>query len=359
LMVPYQIVLMNVAIFFGHYLIVSTALNFQYGNAGIPNMSNNISVACGAYVVSSVVLRISIALLTNLGVAFKPDWVYDNPYNASTITAFIRGNAFLGISFFFLSIALALFFGSILGWFLATISGKLRSTYLMMFLYVISSAGNVIAANNAWLAGGTMGAFVPNFLSWYPGENMLIVALATLLVGMFMYFVIRGMQNSPFGRLMRAVRENEWTIMSAGKNMAKVRREVMMFSSGMMAVTGVLIAYYYNFVQYQFYDQNTYTIWPWLMITMGGMGNNAGALIGVIVGVFILKGISAFNLIFGQVIANTGQASLFLRLENLSLGLLLIWFIINKPRGLLPEKQLYIPGINYKGLILKGGREPE
>jgi ABC-type branched-subunit amino acid transport system permease subunit len=45
----------NPAIFFSQYVTVATALNFQYGNAGIPNMSNHISVAYGAYVVSSVI----------------------------------------------------------------------------------------------------------------------------------------------------------------------------------------------------------------------------------------------------------------------------------------------------------------
>jgi ABC-type branched-subunit amino acid transport system permease subunit len=51
----YQIMLINPAIFFSQYVTVATALNFQYGNAGIPNMSNHISVAYGAYVVSSVI----------------------------------------------------------------------------------------------------------------------------------------------------------------------------------------------------------------------------------------------------------------------------------------------------------------
>jgi len=51
----YQIMLINLAIFFSQYVTVATALNFQYGNAGIPNMSNHISVAYSAYVVSSVI----------------------------------------------------------------------------------------------------------------------------------------------------------------------------------------------------------------------------------------------------------------------------------------------------------------
>jgi hypothetical protein len=46
MLLPYQIMLVDLAIFFGQYVIVAAALNFQYGNAGIPNMSNHISVAC-------------------------------------------------------------------------------------------------------------------------------------------------------------------------------------------------------------------------------------------------------------------------------------------------------------------------
>lgn len=351
MLVGYQITLINLAIFFGQYLIVATALNFQYGNAGIPNMSNNLSVAVGAYTVSSLVFRISMWVVESAGVTWVPGWVSGNPYNATTMTHFMRTNPLLGIALYLISIALALVFGSILGYVLAVISGGLRATYLMMLLYIISSAGRVIAANNEWIACGTLGAFVPNFLSWYRGENMLIIALTTVLVGIFMFFTIRLMLNSPFGRLMRAVRENEWTAMSIGKNITKLRREVMMFSSGLMAVTGVLIAFYYNFVQANIYDQTTYTIWPWLMITIGGTGNNAGALIGVIVGVALLKGFTAFNLIFGQAIAMTGQAGLIMRYEDVLLGILLVAFLALKPRGLIPEKQLYIPGINYKGLV--------
>ena len=133
----------------------------------------------------------------------------------------------------------------------------------------------------------------------------------------------------------------------------------MMFSSGMMAVTGVLIALYYNYVQYRFYDQLTYTLWPWLMITIGGMGNNAGSLVGVIIGVGILKGISTFNMFYGSVIASTGRAGLFIVLENMALALLLLLFMIFKPRGLIPEKRLYIPNIDYTNLVKMGSANPK
>jgi len=76
---------------------------------------------------------------------------------------------------------------------------------------------------------------------------------------------------------------------------------------------------------------------------------------GVIVGVAILRGLTTFNIMFGQAIAKTGQANLFLTIENMALGALLLLFMIKKPRGLIPEKQLYIPGINYKSIVMSGG----
>jgi len=353
-----QIILMNLAIFFGQYVIVATALNFQYGNAGIPNMSNNISVATGAFVVSSVVLKICMWIAGFAGLNLRPDWVYDNPRNVTALTAFFKANPYLSLSLFLMSIALALVIGSLLGWVIASLSGGLRSSMLMVFLFVLSDAGGVIAANNSFIAGGTMGAFVPNFLAWYPGENMLILALCTMIVGLVCYFTIRTMLNSPFGRLMRATRENEWTVLSTGKNVVDIRKKVMMFSSGMMAVTGVLMAFYYNFVQYQMFTRNDLTFWPWLMVIIGGAGNNAGTMIGVIVGVGLIRGFSMVNMIFGDLIAASRQTALIGFLENLVLGALLLLVMIYKPRGLIPEKKHIIPGINYKGIIKEDLEEP-
>ena len=127
----------------------------------------------------------------------------------------------------------------------------------------------------------------------------------------------------------------------------------MAFSSGMMAVTGVLLALYYRFVEHGMFDQVSYTIWPWLMITIGGIGNNAGSLIGVIVCVGILKTISTFNLLYGGVIASSGKAGLFITFEEMILSVILLLFLVFKPYGLIPEKRLQIPGIEYRRYLME------
>jgi branched-chain amino acid transport system permease protein len=346
-----SILLVNFIIYFGQYVIISTALNLQFGNAGIPNMSSNISVACGAYVVSSVVIRICMWIGGAAGLIFKPDWVYDNPYNVSMITKFLESQPILSLSIFVLSLALAFVFGSGLGWLLGSLGGRLRATRLMILLLIVSDAGGLIAANNEFVAGGTLGAFVPNFFAWYKGEHMIIIALVILIVGMVCYLITRTLMNSPFGRLMRAVRENEVTLESTGKDVEQVRRQVMMFGSGMMAVAGVLLSFYYSFVQYQFYDRVTYTFWPWLMITIGGLGNNAGAFLGTVICVSTLKGINIIHQMVAPGLIGTQWVRLIGYFEDIALGSLLLFFLIFKPRGLIPEKRLNITGINYDGII--------
>ncbi len=142
LLVPVKIVLINLAIFFGHYVIISTTLNLQFGNAGIPNMSSNVSLACGAYVVSGLVIRICMWIGSQAGLAFKYNWVYDNPYNVALLNGFFETRPLLSLGLFLLSLSLVFAFGSGLGWLIGAISGRLRAIYLMMFLLIISDAGN-------------------------------------------------------------------------------------------------------------------------------------------------------------------------------------------------------------------------
>ncbi len=349
----WQITLINLAIFFGHYVIISTALNLQFGNAGIPNMSSNISVACGAYVVSSVVLRICMWVGGMAGYVFRPDWVYDNPYNVAQVNKLFETRPLLSLSIFFLALSLAFVLGSLLGWTIGAITGKLRSTYLMIVLLVISDAGSHIAANNSFIAGGTLGAFAPNFFKWYEGEHMIIVAVSIMSVGLVCYFIVRAMLNSPFGRIMRAVRDNEVTFASMGKSVSGVRRQVMMFGSGMMAVAGVLFSLYFSFIQYQLYSRVNYTFWPWLMIIIGGIGNNAGAYFGTLICVSILRVIWLIQQLIRPAIIGTMWVRLIDNLRDILMSSLLCYFMMKRPRGFIPERLLSIPRIDYSGIVFE------
>jgi len=347
-----QITLINSAVFFGHYVIIAGALNLQFGNAGIPNMSSNVSVAMGAYTVSSVVLRVSMWVAGRAGLVFKPDWVFDNPHNVNLMTAYFRNEPMLSLSLVLFSIAMALVLGSVVGYFIGKLSGRLRATRMMMLTLIISEGTRIIAANNEFIAGGTIGSFVPNFFAWYEGEQMVILAMVILLVGLTCYYLMHIMLNSPYGRLMRAMRDNEMTLASTGKDIGHLRSEVMMFGSGIMAVAGVLLAFYYSFVQYNLYSRTDYTFWPWLMITIGGLGSNPGGYVGTLLSVSILKGLTLSKQTIGPLLIGTKWIKLITYFEDIILGTLLLLFMVFKPGGVVPEKNLVIRDVNYIDIIL-------
>jgi len=347
-----QITLVNSAVFFGNYVIIAGALNLQFGNAGIPNMSSNVSVAIGAYTVSAVVLRVCMWVTERAGLVLKPDWVYDNPHNVNLMTEYFRNEPVLSISLVLFSIAMALVLGSVMGFFIGKLSGKLRATRLMMLTLIISDSARIIAANNEFIAGGTIGSFIPNFFAWYRGEQMVILAMVILLVGLSCYYVMHTMLNSPYGRLMRGMRDNEMTLNSTGKDIGRLRSEVMMFGGGIMSVTGVLLAFYFSFVQVNMYGRVDYTFWPWLMITIGGLGSNPGGYVGTLLSVSILKGLTFSKQSLGPLLIGTKWIRLIDYFENIILGGLLLLFMMFKPRGLVPEKNLVIRDVNYIDIIL-------
>jgi len=152
--------------------------------------------------------------------------------------------------------------------------------------------------------------------------------------------IMLAMMNSPFGRLMRALRENEVTLESTGKNVADIRRQIMMFGSGIMAVSGVLVSYYYGYVQHVMYDRVTYTFWPWLMITVGGLGNNAGSYLGTLLCVALLKALNVMKQGVGVLLIGTRWIKLVDIFEDMILGAFLLIFMIYKPRGSCPRRAL-------------------
>jgi ABC-type branched-subunit amino acid transport system permease subunit len=94
------------------------------------------------------------------------------------------------------------------------------------------------------------------------------------------------------------------------------------------------------------------------MITVGGLGNNAGAYLGTLLCVSLLKGLNVSKQNLGPMLIGTRWIKVIGYIENIILGGVLLIFLIFKPGGLVPEKVLMIRGVNYKG-ILRGEKEPK
>ncbi len=343
--------IVDIAMFFGLLVIVAMALNFQYGNAGIPNMGCAVQVIIGAFTVSAIVMRIMFTVIAASGVPLDDwndpfKWIYSNPKNVGLANTFLQNNALTAIGFFLLSLGLAVILGAGIGYLLALPAIRLRATYLMIVLITISDASQIIGRNVTSISGGTLGVWIPNVFAWYPGDIGVIMAVVTLLLGLISFFIFRTMLNSPYGRLMRAMRENEVTLASIGKNVVGIRRNILMFASGITAIAGVMNVYYLQFSNENGYQRAYWTYWPWLMLILGGPGNNAGTFLGAAMIIALRRVIIVFkfelqNLFFFPISY----------LEDIILGGLLVGVMIFRPNGLIPEKLLYIPGVNYTKMV--------
>ncbi|GAG12468.1 unnamed protein product, partial [marine sediment metagenome] len=110
--------------------------------------------------------------------------------------------------------------------------------------------------------------------------------------------------------------------------------------------TGALWAFYGSFVKDTLYQRVQWTYWPWLMLILGGPGNNAGTYLGCILVVAMRRLIIVYKWFFDKYLFF--PVAYF---EQILLGVLLIVIMVFRPSGLIPEKLLYIPGIDYKKLV--------
>jgi branched-chain amino acid transport system permease protein len=343
--------IVDVALYFGLFVIVAMALNFQYGNAGIPNMGCAVQVIVGGFTVSAITTRILFFITRSAGGNMLPwsstrDWIYNNPVNVGVVNDYLKNNPLLAIAMLLFSLSFSMLLGAGIGWLMSIPAIRLRATYLMIVLITMADAAQLLGRNISSISGGTLGMFVPNVVIWYPGDRAVLIATITLLLGLMVFILLRNMLNSPYGRLMRAIRENEYTVESVGKDVVMIRRNILMFASSITALSGVLLAFYYSFVIEANYSRRFWTYWPWLMLIVGGPGNNAGTFLGCAIIVIFRRLIVLYK---WQL-----EKYLFFPIsfiESIFLGVLLLVFIIVRPDGIIPEKLIYIKGIKYYEII--------
>jgi len=348
----FQRYVIDSALYFGIIFIVTLSLNYQYGNAGIPNIACPVSAAIGAYTVSAIVTRIIFWVGTCVGLEILPlmngtRWAQHNNYvNVEVMNEYIRTHAAFGIAMLFLSLALGFAAGWALGYVISLPALRLDATYLMISLYVICDMACPLARNILPIAGGTLGMYIPDLLAWYPGDRTILIVLLSLSIGIVVYLLLRTIQDSPYGRLMRAVRENGLAVSSVGKDVTSIKRKIVMIGSGITALSGVLLSHYYSFVIEVNFHRGTWTYWPWLMMAIGGVGNYAGTFLGCVV----VFGLRRLILTCRRQLSNFIWYPIVL-FEQQLLGFMILAIMILKPGGIIPERPIRIRGLNYRRLM--------
>jgi branched-chain amino acid transport system permease protein len=282
--------LLHILILISIYSILSLSLNLLVGYAGLISFCHASFYGAGAY--------ISTLLMMKAGFAFIP--------------AFI--------------IAIV---GSVLISFLVSLpSLRLRGDY-----FVLATLGFQIIFFSLlynWISltrgpYGIPGIPQPKFFGLQidsMGSYFVFSAVLALLCGLFVYLV----GHSPFGRVLKAIREDEVYTAALGKNVMLYKVKAFALAAGLAAVSGVLFAGYMRYIDPTSFTMNE-SLFIISIIIIGGTGNQAGPLIGTVL-MILLPEILRFLKIPDAIAAN---------MREIIYGLLIILIMRYRPQGIKGE----------------------
>ena len=173
----------------------------------------------------------------------------------------------------------------------------------------------------------------------YSGLFLTVVIILLILTQKALY--------SPWGRMMRAIRDNEEAANAMGKNVVKQHLLIFILGSAIVGIAGAMLVTQDGLFTPGSYRPMRYTFLIWVMVIVGGSGNNFGAILGGFVvwflwieaapiALFLINfftaGISESNALKAHLIESVP----YFRFLMMGLGLLLI--MRYRPKGILPEK---------------------
>jgi len=266
------------------YSIFALSLNFQYGHGGLVNFGQVFFFCFGAY---------TVAILANLGV---------NP--AATVL-------------------LAMAASGVFGYLMAYTARNMGGTYWGIATLAVGEIVRLFFLNEDWVAGGADGIAV--------GARIPLFAVVTLALTVMAFLFPRVVMHSPFGRVLKTIREGDDLPLSLGKDVFSFKKRTMVIGGILGGLAGALFAYQKQFINPEdFFPIETFIVWA--MVVVGGKGSDMGTLFGaVIIQVFYVG--TRFAKDFLPLGGNTLAA-----LRMVVIGLLIVLTMMYRSRGLIPEK---------------------
>jgi len=224
----------------------------------------------------------------------------------------------------------------LMAWIVGVLTLRLRHDYLAIATFGVAVAFENVMRNAEGLAGGAKGlrGFERPLRAWL-GDGFSYNLLFLIFVLGFLvatYLFLERLIRSPFGRLLRAIREDETAARSLGKTPARVRLTAFVAGSVIMGLAGGLYATFYAFVSPQdVLPILTFQIWA--MLIVGGAGNNRGAVIGafLIWGAWTASGWALSRFAPLELQLYTGSIQFVL------IGVVIVGMLLWRPQGLLKE----------------------
>ncbi|MEM0047803.1 MAG: branched-chain amino acid ABC transporter permease [Ignisphaera sp.] len=345
-----QYILLNIALNFGIYLILTLSLNIEVGFTGIPEFGRLTAALVGSIAVGAIIGRVAAALA---GLPTGNEFISYNAPIITQVNAYLSSHAIISIALLILSILTAALLGALIGLLTALPAIRLKESYLGITLLSFGEILRTIMYNYPDVIGGTLGIAAPSFFGFTGSYENIISLSFIFLMALFCYFIAERISRSPLGRVMKAVRDSELASQVYGRDIMIVRVYAIMIGSAMAALAGALYSIYTKSVRADVFTRYSWTFLPWAYMMLGGVGNNLGVALGVLILSSARSIISVYKYEISQVIPVDP-----VWLEYILIGMVIILLTLFRPQGLLPEKP--VATISKKELekIRKGVLQP-
>ena len=257
-------------------------------------------------------------------------------------------------------------------WLVGRVSLGLRSDYLAIATLGVSEIIIFIMKNEDWLARGVKNVIglprpVPyeidlqkssDFIYWSQTLGMDVVDASSLFVKgcytvlflivlVIVYWLCEKALNSPWGRMMRAIRDNEVAAEALGKDVTSRHLQVFVLGSAVCGIAGAMLVTLDGQLTPTSYHPLRFTFIIWVMVIVGGSGNNLGSILGgFIIWFFWIEVETIGHLIIDILTSGFSEDNAFrihmlnsaAYMRYLTLGLILVLVLRFNPKGLIPEK---------------------
>jgi branched-chain amino acid transport system permease protein len=279
--------LLHILVIAGIYIILTLSLNLVVGYTGLASLGHAAFSCVGAYTSSLLVLNCGLS-----------------PWLGLLIGACVA--ALLGVIIGFPSL-------------------RLKGDYLALATFGLGVIVYSFAKNWVSVTRGPMGLpGIPGFsiFGFQFSEIWSYLILVTLFV-LLTFFTIRRVVNSPFGRVLRGIREDEIATLAMGKDVDRHKIMVFIIGAFFAGIAGSLYAHYITFI-----DPSSFTVMEsitiLLMVVFGGMGSLPGSFIGALILVIFPEFLRFIGL----------PSSIAAPLRQMIYGLLLIVLMLKQPQGI-------------------------
>lgn len=286
--------------------VAGLALNLQWGLGGMVNFGLVGFYALGSYMAALVALA-----------------------GVPPVVALLLAGAFTGL----VSGAVAL------------LTIRITEDFLAIATLAFAETIGIVLLNESWLTRGSLGLpGVPRpFFDLVGAENYPVFFLAfTWAVLAIVFVILERLTRSPFGRALRAVREDDVVAATLGKNVLWIRVRAFAVGGVVVGIAGSLHAFYYTFIDPTQFT-TIITAYAFMAVVAGGQGSNRGLILGATFVLVLLEGTRFLDFIIPIV-----DASQMAALRLILIGLALILLLIYRPQGLLPEYRFMLGADNTK-----------